>query len=74
MSIPENLGRAEDDDGVHLVLGEFTLCGDAFDGWQSEPDWEGGELRATRKRTVTCPRCVRIIRECKAARIKDAEE
>ena len=64
--------RMEDDRGVHLMWGEHTLCGDAFDGWSSESDWEHGEMRETKRRTVTCPECVRMILECKAARVDKA--
>lgn len=63
-------GREVDGRGVHLMLNEHTLCGDAYDGHQSEADWERGEMRATNKRTVTCPDCVAIILECKSARVR----
>jgi hypothetical protein len=56
---------------VHLVnpvLGEFTLCGDAFDLGSDIADYEWKE---TNRRTVTCSSCARIIRECRSVRTKD---
>jgi hypothetical protein len=65
----ETLGRefVEAEGLVHLSLGEFTLCGDAFD---LGSDVLGYEWRPTRSRTVTCPECARIIRECRGVRVQ----
>lgn len=57
--------RNEDAQGVHLMTGEYSLCGAAWDG----EDGRSEQMRPTRKRTVTCPECVRIILQCKAARV-----
>jgi hypothetical protein len=52
--------------GVHLMhpgMGnEFTLCGDAFDAPDTEQGWEVGLFVPTDSKTVTCPKCVEIIR------------
>ena len=58
----------ESSDGVHLMHGEYTLCGDAFDLGDTE---EGApEIRTTAKRTVTCPNCIEIIELCKGVRYR----
>jgi hypothetical protein len=56
--------------GVHLMLGEYTLCGDAFDAPLSEADWDEGPFEATSKTTVTCPDCAQIIFECRAVKFR----
>lgn len=61
----------ENADGVHLMnphLGEFTLCGDSFDFQSTENLAPEMELKATRKRTVTCPKCITIIKGCRDVR------
>ena len=60
--------RIEDAKGVHIMLVEYTLCELASDAHESGNS-EDGPLMQTKKRTVTCPDCVNIIRQCKAARI-----
>ena len=58
----------ENDDGVHIENGEFTLCGDAYDG----NTWAGDEDFATRpsvSRVVTCPNCADIIDMCRGVRV-----
>ena len=56
----------ESSDGVHLMHGEYTLCGDAFDLGETE---EGEpKIRTTAKRIVTCPNCIEIIELCKGVR------
>lgn len=57
-------------EGVHLMGdGEFTLCGDAFDIGATEDDSDDSpELYETKRRTVTCPRCIDIIRLCRGVR------
>tara|TARA_R110000782_G_scaffold19035_3_gene51716 strand:- start:593 stop:796 length:204 start_codon:yes stop_codon:yes gene_type:complete len=63
----------ENDKGVHLVGvgqgGEFTLCGDSFDVFETEEDFEDGALVKTIKTKVTCPDCLREIRNCRGAKI-----
>ena len=45
------------EDGVHLMHGEFALCGDAFDiGDTGEAEPEAPEMKPTKRRTVTCER------------------
>ena len=58
----------ENDDGVHLEHGEFTLCGDSFDIGTTEGE-ACGDFQPTKKRTVTCPKCAEIIRMCRKARV-----
>ena len=59
---------SETSDGVHLVspLSDYTLCGDALEG-----DEANGleEVRATRKRTVTCLRCAQVVLECRGVHV-----
>lgn len=50
---------------IHLVDGEFTICGDAFDLASDEDDYE---WKATTSKTVTCPRCARIVELCRGVR------
>lgn len=53
---------------VHVTnptLAEFTLCGDAFD---LSSDVAGYAWTATKRRTVTCPSCVEIIRYVRPVR------
>lgn len=56
---------------IHLINvlsgGEFTLCGDAFEGHALEgPDFAWEECD---KRPVTCPRCAAEIENCRGVRI-----
>lgn len=60
----------ENDEGVHLTIGEFTLCGDSFDAPDSEGDWPAGQFRVPKRRTVTCKRCASIIRTCRGIRVE----
>lgn len=60
----------ENDDGVHLMYGEFTICGDSFDIAETESDFEDGSLVVTRKRIVTCPKCVAFITHCRNVRTR----
>lgn len=63
----------ENKKGVHAMYGEFTLCGDAFDiaeaNW--DPEYEDGELKETKKKIVTCPDCISLIKYCKSLRTKE---
>jgi hypothetical protein len=55
-------------EGVHLMNGEFTLCGDSFDIAETEADFEDGPLLLTQKRSVTCARCKAVISLCRGVR------
>lgn len=56
--------------GVHLMIGEFTLCGDSFDIGDTEAaDSNDGSLEMTNSKTITCPRCANIIKYCRGVRI-----
>jgi len=67
----------ENGDGVHVMGpteiagGEYTLCGDAFDIAETERDFEPGPFRSTKKRIVTCPACVAIIKQCRGIKISE---
>ena len=63
--------RIENGDGVHLTNGEFTLCGDAWDAPDSEPDWEPGEFRKPKSRIITCAKCVAIVLLCRGVRVAE---
>jgi hypothetical protein len=65
MGEPDKFVEAEG--WVHLAIGEFTVCGDAWDLYSHEP---GYDWRVTKKRTVTCPQCCRIIHACRGVRTK----
>lgn len=61
----------ENDQGVHLLnpICEYTLCGDALegDGFSGE-DNKIKAVKNTKKKTVTCPRCIEIIKACRGVR------
>lgn len=57
----------ENNDGVHIEHGEFTLCGDSFDIGSSDGE-ECGDSRPTTKRVVTCGKCIDIIEMCRGVR------
>lgn len=59
-------------EGVHIMHGEFTLCGDSFDIAETERGFEDGALVVTSKRTVTCPRCAAIILMCRGIRVSSS--
>ena len=58
------------EDGVHLMHGEFTLCGDAFDIGDTEEEPDAPMMKATKHRAVTCAKCIDIILLCRNVRIK----
>lgn len=60
----------ENKDGVHLMLGEFTMCGDSFDIAETESDFEEGHLAETSKRVVTCPKCKAVIIHCRGVHVR----
>lgn len=51
----------------HPLDAEFSLCGDAFDGFASGDLDEDYEI-AGPDQSITCPRCCQAIREVKAIR------
>jgi len=57
--------------GVHLMYGEFTLCGDSFDIASTEKDFPDGKLLPTDKKIVTCEKCIDLIKYCKGQKIKE---
>lgn len=57
----------ENRDGVHLMHGEFAVCGDAWD--VNATDDEIDEIKMTHKRVVTCERCVTLIEYCRGVRV-----
>lgn len=60
---------SENREGVHLMVGEYTLCGDAFDiDALDESDHDGAPV-ATQKKTITCKRCASIIMLCRGLKI-----
>ncbi len=61
----------ENNDGVHIEFGEFTLCGDAYDIGSVEGE-ECGDFRPTTKRTVTCKKCAAIVIMCRGVRVNIA--
>ena len=53
--------------GVHLVgQAEYTLCGDALEG---DPPNGLEETWKSHMRTVTCPRCIEVIKLCRGVHI-----
>lgn len=58
--------RVEFEGDVHLVglPGDFTLCGVAHDAEHTVDD-ASLHWQPTKKRTVTCPACVRLIKHCR---------
>jgi len=63
----------ENNDGVHLEHGEFTLCGDSFDIGSADGE-DCGDYWPTNKRTVTCNRCIGIIDMCRGVRTSKAKD
>ena len=61
----------ENSKGVHLMNafgGEHGVCGNALDAG-SEGD--GEDMHETKKRVVTCPDCIREIKNCRNIKIKE---
>lgn len=57
----------ENKDGVHLCsLNGYTLCGDALEG-----DTDIEPCGETRKRVVTCSRCIEVIQLCRGVHTKN---
>lgn len=62
-----NYPEREDDKNVHFLFdSEFTLCGQAFEGYGSSGSTIHG-IQGFKKVTkkVTCKGCKRIVDECK---------
>jgi hypothetical protein len=63
---------AEDDKGIiHLISpinGEFTLCGNAFDGDNLIGDYAWKE---TRNAMINCLDCIKTINVCKMIKLKN---
>lgn len=65
----------ENEEGTHLIAeAEYTLCGDALEGEESEAMGKIGEMKRTRQSTVTCPRCAKIIALCKGVKCQSNAE
>ena len=58
----------KDNNGIHLMNGEFTLCGYAWDCYKD--DCSLTEMKITKSKTVTCEECVDIIETCKKVKTK----
>ena len=56
----------------HLICpiggAEHTLCGIAFEAWETEnePGWQGVPLTG---KTVTCGLCAQVIQACRKVRV-----
>lgn len=61
----------ENSDGVHLMWGEYGVCGDAFDINAVD---DATEIKPTTKKVVTCRRCAQVIRECRGVRVLTNED
>ncbi len=64
---------AENRGGVHLMNGEFTLCGYSIDIEALLEDDNDGNPVPTNKKVVTCKECKEIIRMCRGTRIGNRE-
>jgi hypothetical protein len=64
----------EDDKYVHLmsvISPEYSLCGRAWDLADTDPEEiHDGILRKTNKKVVTCPYCIKEIKNCKRVKFK----
>lgn len=61
----------ENGDGVHLMNGEYSLCGDAFDIGAVDDEVEN--MRDTKRKTVTCRECARVIGYCRGVKVSRQE-
>jgi hypothetical protein len=50
---------------MNPIMGEFTICGDAFDLYTDEPEYE---QIPTARRVVTCPDCALIVKDLQNVR------
>lgn len=53
-------------DGVHLMHGEYSLCGDAFD--IHAVDETVDEIKPVKRGPVTCVKCKMLIELCRGVR------
>jgi len=71
-AVPTGSARFVEADGfIHVLTplnSEFTLCGDAFDLGAIE-GCEDYTHRPTKRRSVTCPNCARVVLLCKRVRV-----
>lgn len=61
---------AKDAQGTHIMnplQAEYTLCGYSFDNHYTE----SGELKYKKTGPVTCPNCIRVIKELRGVRIQE---
>jgi hypothetical protein len=58
----------EDQEGVHLMNREHTLCGLAFDAFESG-DAES-KLVPTTRRAITCQECANVIKLCRRVQVR----
>lgn len=56
---------------VSPIIGDFTLCGDAFDLCSDEPGYEWSEAKTS---SVTCADCCRVIKFCKGLKTRDVKK
>jgi len=66
-----NVDFMENNEGVHAMSpanSEYSLCGDAFD-IGSEINDTCENMRATKRRSVSCPKCATILRALRGIRI-----
>ena len=65
----------ENKHGVHVLLGEFTVCGFAFDAPETESaddvDGLGGHLEPAITHIVTCPKCAAVVRAMRSVRVRN---
>ncbi len=50
--------------------GEFTLCGNAFEG-DGNPENDRGQPFVTKQGRITCPACIELIKFCKSIKNRD---
>jgi hypothetical protein len=63
---------------VHLVGvltgGEFTVCGDAFEGHQMDYEGDDYTWRKVKSGPVTCLRCAKEIENCRGVKVRLSNE
>jgi len=57
----------QDENGVHVMWGEFTICGDAFDIAAVDDDAE--EFVTVKAQPLTCERCVALVLFCRGLKV-----
>lgn len=65
----------ENGHGVHVLLGEHTVCGFAFDAPETESADDatnlGGPLSPAPIHIVTCPRCAAVVKAMRSVRVRN---